>query len=65
MNKTHSNYINNKFHNWQHDNKEDIINLFIITSNMLEKKNIMIADKNKFYCDFVNYMYNSSKINKV
>lgn len=38
MNKTHSDYINNKFHNWQNDNKKDIIDLFIITSNMLEKK---------------------------
>ena len=65
MTKTHLEYINNKFHNWQHDNKEEIIDLFNITCNMLEKKHIILIDKKKFYCDFVNYLYNNSKTSKV
>lgn len=54
----------NNFIKWQLDNKKDLINIFNLITNNLENNDIMISDKKKFYNNYINYMFHSTKIYK-
>lgn len=54
----------NNFIKWQLDNKNDLINIFNLITNNLENNDIMISDKKKFYINYINYMFYSTKIYK-
>tara|TARA_Y100000389_G_scaffold165568_1_gene169816 strand:+ start:505 stop:684 length:180 start_codon:yes stop_codon:yes gene_type:complete len=54
----------NNFIKWQLDNKKDLINIFNLITNNLENNDIMISDKKKFYNNYINYMFHSTKMYK-
>lgn len=52
--------MDNKFKNWQLDNKTEITHIYNLIVSDLNKYELIIDDKKKLYEDIVLYLYNTT-----
>ena len=52
--------MNNKFKNWQLDNKTEITHIYNLIVSDLNKYELIIDDKKKLYEDIVLYLYKTT-----